>query len=195
MAVILGCDPGLSGALCLMDGSGTVCEIIDMPTLYLSRNGKSKREVDAYALSRLLPHPIGHAFIEQVWAMPAKGAHAQGKGQGPSSAFAMGKGYGILIGVLAAKGTPMTFVSPKVWKKDLGVPASKDGARARAKALLTHAEPLFARVKDEGRAESALICLWGVRSLNAIFGQTAAELITQPVRERAGSSAPSVDRP
>ncbi len=186
MAVILGADPGLAGALCFMNSNESVWQINDMPTLSLSRGGKNKREIDAHALVRMLSVPIGHAFLEQVGAMP---------GQGVSGMFAFGKAYGILIGVLAARGVPMTFVAPKVWKKAFGVQASKDAARARASQLIPDAAHNWPLVKHSDRAEAAMIALWGVRSLNAIFGQTAAELMTQPVRERADSSAPSVDRP
>src|SRR5215472_11819655 len=101
--IIAGIDPGLSGALAFLDAaSSMVLDIVDMPTLALSRGGKKKRELDAHALARLLvAQPIGHAFVEHVGAMP---------GQGVSSVFAFGKSFGALIGVLAAVGVPMTFV-------------------------------------------------------------------------------------
>jgi len=157
--IILGVDPGLSGAICLLH-SLEVAEIHDIPTFSLSRNGKNKREVDAVKLANMLGETvIGHAFVEQVNAMP---------GQGTSSMFAFGKSYGIVIGILAARGVPMTFVAPKTWKKALGVPASKDGARARASQLMPTNSWLWPLVKHDGRAEAALIAYWGVRTLNSI---------------------------
>ena len=164
--LICGIDPGLSGAVALMEaGPSFVPKILDMPTLALSRGGKNKREIDVRLLSQLIAShvPIAHAFVEQVGAMP---------GQGVSSVFAFGKAYGILIGVLGALGVPMTFVSPVKWKRDLGVPADKDGARARASQLLPGAADQWTRVKDSGRAESALLCLWGERYL-ANIGRAA----------------------
>ena len=159
--IIAGIDPGLSGALAMMDARTGELRVFDMPTFSLSRGGKSKREIDVIGLANLIAadrHP-GHAFIEQVGAMP---------GQGVSGVFAFGKAYGIIIGVLAARGVPMTFVNPRVWKKALGVPAAKDGARARASQLMPASAGFWPLVKHDGRAEAALIALWGIRTLDAI---------------------------
>jgi crossover junction endodeoxyribonuclease RuvC len=159
--ILAGIDPGLSGAIALLDAAtGSVLDIIDMPMLALTRGGKAKREVDAHALAAALGRDrIGHVFIEQVGAMP---------GQGVSGVFAFGKAYGIAIGVLATLGVPMTFVAPQVWKRVLGVPAAKDGARARASQLMPGAAHHWQRVKDDGRAEAALIAYYGLRQLGGI---------------------------
>jgi len=126
----------------------------DVPTLALSRNGKAKREPDMIELARLVDAagPIDHAFIEAVGAMP---------GQGVSSVFAFGKVFGLLLGILAANFIPHTLVPPVRWKRALGVPADKDGARARASQLLPTHAGLWTRAKDDGRAEAALIALYG----------------------------------
>lgn len=156
--IICGIDPGLSGAVAFMDGgTGDILNIADMPTLALSRGGKNKREVDPHGLADLLrAQRIGHAFVELVGAMP---------GQGVSSMFAFGKAFGIVIGVASAIGIPMSFVSSRKWKPALSVPASKDGARARASQLLPGGTGYWPLVKHDGRAEAALIALYGVRSL------------------------------
>jgi hypothetical protein len=70
---------------------------------------------------------IGHAFIELVGAMP---------GRGVSSVFAFGQAFGIIKSTVATLGISMTFVALRRWKTGLGVPAAKDGARARASRLL-----------------------------------------------------------
>jgi crossover junction endodeoxyribonuclease RuvC len=161
--IIAGLDPGLSGALCLYRVPTGDVRIFDIPTFALSRNGKKKREVDAVGFAQLIGtnvnNMIGHAFIEQVGAMP---------NQGVSGVFAFGKAYGVLIGVLAARGVPMTFVSPRRWKAALGVPAAKDGARARASQLMPASAGLWPLVKNDGRAEAALIAYWGIKTLDAI---------------------------
>ena len=157
MDIVVGIDPGLSGALAFYcDGQ---CRTEDMPVLLVTRGGKSKRDIDPHALTSLLRlNPVVHAFIEQVGAMP---------GQGSSSLFAFGKGYGIVIGVLAAVGIPYSFVSPRTWKSALIVPAAKDGARARASQLIPSAAGQWKLVKNDGRAEAALIALWGSRQVVA----------------------------
>ena len=164
MTIVCGIDPGLSGAICLLDTEGTFC-INDMPVHALTRGGKNKRELDARRLATLLSGRFGHAFVEQVGSMP---------GQGVSSVFAFGKSYGIVLGILAAHGVPLTLVSPVKWKRALQVPASKDGARARASQLLPHAAGEWPLVKHAGRAEAALIALYGLRSFEEIAGSRIA---------------------
>ena len=156
--IIAGIDPGLSGAIALLDAeSGGVIDCVDMPTHQLLRGGKAKRELDAHALAGMIGRDrIGHCFIEAVSSMP---------GQGVSSVFSFGKSFGIVLGILAAQQIAFTLVSPVTWKKALGVPAAKDGARARASQLLPAASHHWPLIKHDGRAEAALIAYWGLRSL------------------------------
>src|ERR1700733_9902082 len=159
--IVAGVDPGLSGAVALLDAAtGAVIDILDMPTLALSRGGKNKLELDPHSLAAALGRDrIGHAFVENVGAMP---------GQGVSSVFSFGKSYGVVIGVLATLGVPMSFVAPAAWKRALQVPAAKDGARARASQLLPAAACHWPLVKHDGRAEAALIAYFGLRQLGGI---------------------------
>lgn len=151
---MLGIDPGLSGAFALFTPTTGALVVFDMPTFTLSRGGKAKRDPDATELARLVDAagPIAHAFVEQVGAMP---------GQGVSSVFAFGKVFGLALGILAANFIPLTMVAPVKWKRALGVPAEKDGARARASQLLPAHAGLWSRRKDDGRAEAALIAYYG----------------------------------
>lgn len=152
--MICGIDPGLSGAIAFLSATHELT-VHDMPTLFLSRNGKNKREIDAHVLADMLQkiNP-NHCYVELVGAMP---------GQGSSSTFAFGKAYGIVIGILAALHISNTFVSPRRWKLALGVPALKDGARARASQLMPSAAYQWPLVKHDGRAEAALIAYWGAK--------------------------------
>lgn len=156
MNMILGVDPGLSGALALYDvAAENMFGVFDMPTIKAGTD--SKRVIDESALAVLVDshaRRIRHAFVEKVGAMP---------GQGVTSMFSFGCSYGIVRGILAANMIPMTFVPPQRWKKALGVPAAKDGARARASQLLPHSSGLWPRVKDDGRAEAFLIALYGAK--------------------------------
>ena len=163
--IIAGVDPGLSGAVARLTDLGEIISIWDMPTHLLKRGAKSKREIDAAGLTELMGAPIGHAFVEQVGAMP---------GQGVSGVFAFGKAYGIVIGILAARGIPMTFVPPRRWKAALGVPAAKDGARARASQLMPAAASHWPLVKHDGRAEASLIAYYGLQQLSRLAADRAA---------------------
>jgi crossover junction endodeoxyribonuclease RuvC len=88
------------------------------------------------------------AVIERVGAMPR---------QGVSSTFKFGTAYGILQGVVAALEIPVHFVAPAKWKRHFGLSAEKEQSRARALQLWPGRSDLFARKKDHGRAESALL--------------------------------------
>ncbi len=154
MNLILGVDPGLSGACALYctESKGLV-EVFDMPTIAAGTG--SKRVLDESTLAWRIDafaNRIKHAFVERVGAMP---------GQGVTSMFSFGTSYGIVRGIIAANFIPITLVTPQTWKKALGVPKEKDGARGRASQLMPTSSPQWARAKDDGRAEAALISLYG----------------------------------
>jgi hypothetical protein len=73
----------------------------------------------------------------------------------------------ILIGVIAARSIPLTLVPPVRWKRALAVPKAKDGARARASQLLPGAAHQWQLRRHDGRAEAALLALYGARQLSS----------------------------
>lgn len=153
--IILGIDPGLSGALALYDTSEQTVEVFDMPVLELVRNGKKKGEVSAQALANLLAgRGIKAAYLERVNAMP---------GQGVTSVFSFGRSTGIVEGILAAYDIPTTLVTPQAWQKAVGQRAGKDGSRERAMQLFPAQADLFQRKKDDGRSDAALIAYYGAK--------------------------------
>jgi crossover junction endodeoxyribonuclease RuvC len=156
---IIGVDVGLSGAVACYDSeAGALLGVADMPVFLLVRGRKEKREIDLASLVDLLSQPgIDHAFVEAVSSMP---------GQGVSSVFSFGQSLGIVKGILATRKIPMTMVPPNLWKKALAVPKAKAGTRARASQLMPESAGEWPLVKYDGRAEAALIALWGARSLN-----------------------------
>jgi crossover junction endodeoxyribonuclease RuvC len=155
--MIVGIDPGLSGAMFFMDTGGSTGEAVDLPVHVLTRGGKAKRELDVVQLINMISlRPVTHAFVEQIGAMP---------GQGVSSTFAFGKTFGVILGVLAARAVPLTLVPPVRWKRVMGVTKSKDGCRARASQLLPGAAYQWPLRRHDGRAEAALIALYGARQL------------------------------
>ena len=113
--MIVGIDPGLSGALFFIDPSHPETgEAVDVPVHLLTRGGRAKREIDVASLIAILAQRrISHGFVEAVASMPH---------QGLSSTFAFGKCFGTILGVLAARSIPITLVSAVWWKKALGVP-------------------------------------------------------------------------
>lgn len=150
--VIAGIDPGLSGAIALLSPDGTLV-IIDMPTLKVG----AKHMVDEVELARIFDlHAIGTAVLERVATRP---------GEGAVGAFSFGRSYGLLRGILRAHFVPIVDVTPQRWQRDIGIKSGggKDVARALAKEHFQRDAGLFARVKDDGRADAALMALWGRR--------------------------------
>ncbi len=77
--------------------------------------------VDAHAFAYAVKeHRASHAVVERVNAFP---------GQGVSSSFRFGTGYGILLGVLASSGVKIIDVAPGLWKRHFHLDSDKEKAR------------------------------------------------------------------
>lgn len=151
---VLGIDVGLNGAIALI-ADGKLLEVHDMPTVTLERNNKTKRMVNAQALSLIIRGAKANAaYLERLNAMP---------GQGVTSMFSMGQSLGVVLGILAACEVPTTTIPPRTWQKALDVPQGKDGSRYRAAQLFPEHADMFSRVKDDGRSDAVLIAAYGVK--------------------------------
>lgn len=148
--IYIGIDPGLSGAIAVFDMENGHLSVLDMPTVEIIRNGKKKREVNAQMLATIMRNVDGdaRAVMERVGAMSK---------QGVTSVFSFGRSAGIVEGVLAALMIPTTIVTPQTWQKAASVRGGKDGSRQRAAELFPNYAGLFARKKDDGRADAALM--------------------------------------
>lgn len=146
--MILGIDPGLGGAIAWVSDDGHLIGVADMPTVEVA----GKKKVSPQMLVAILEDydDVKMVAIEEVGAMP---------GQGVTSMFSFGYSAGILAGVCAGLRMPMSFYRPAVWKRAAGVPADKGGARQMAQRFWPGCRD-FDRVKDDGRAEAALLARW-----------------------------------
>ena len=156
MTRIIGIDPGLSGAVAVLTGTDSL-SVFDMPTMTVERNGKAKRQVSASELTEIIyimKNDDCHVFVEKVSAMA---------GQGVTSVFSFGRSFGMIEGILAAFKLPVTYVAPATWVKAVGRGQGKDASRARAMEIFPNNQTDFKRVKDDGRADAALIAYWGSR--------------------------------
>jgi crossover junction endodeoxyribonuclease RuvC len=149
----IGIDPGNTGAVAVLGINGFV-DVHDMP---LMASGK-KQQVNAAELFKILlsikAMSAGgvDAVVEKVSAMP---------GQGVSSMFNFGMGFGVIQGVLAGAGIPYTLVTPQSWKKRAGL-IGKDKDMARTVAQQLYPDAPLGRKKDIGRADAILIARFGV---------------------------------
>ena len=150
--IYIGIDPGFSGAIAFYAPKENIVSIYDMPVY---QNAKGKTEINLYELHEILepetdePHM---AIIEQVAAM---------RGQGVTSMFRFGQSYGVTQMAVAAHKIPMQFVTPAKWKSYLGLSRDKGVSRSLASQRFPKQADLFKRVKDDGRAEAALLALYG----------------------------------
>ena len=152
--LILGVDPGGRGALGFLDADGLA--IHDMPDVTGSALGARLRDIIIEE-----GRPV-EAWVEQVHSMP---------GQGVASTFKFGVNYGVILGVLGAWDIPVRHVTPAKWKGALGLSKDKAASRQRAVELWPQCSHLFARVKDDGRAEAALVAWYGSQQ---VLGAVAA---------------------
>ena len=154
MSIVLGFDPGQTGAIAAYDGA-IITGLIDMPTM--TRLHGSGRQVDPYALAtEILDLCAGcnaTAVIEAVSAMP---------GQGVSSMFRFGESVGVVVGGLGALQVPMRWVTPSGWKRRARL-LGRDKDAARSLAIQMHPEvaDMLTRKRDVGRADSILIARFG----------------------------------
>lgn len=153
MKTILGVDNGLLGALSFYNKDELI--IYDMPVFEIS----GRKKLDVQKILNLLNYDRpDHCFIEQLTPMPKISG---------LTAFSMGHSEGVFIGLLSALEIPVTLIRPKDWKGKMQCPADKDGARMRASQLLPQFAHNWPLKKHDGRAESALIALYGYNYVDA----------------------------
>lgn len=160
--VILGIDPGLKGALAFLMPGGKI-ETFLMPVL----KAKKGQNLDEHALARMLDaraRDIEYATLESQWSR---------KGDSGPSAFKVGMNFGALRMLLASNFIPYQLISPQRWKRFMGVTSDKDSSRVRASQLLPHSSDQWRLRTHEGRAEAALIAIYG--SKHPMVGNDDAE--------------------
>lgn len=156
VALFAGVDPGLSGAVAVIDSQGQIIVLADLPT---EPAGKGRR-IAAYEAAELLHQPrrntggvYGLAALEWVASRP---------GQGVSSTFAFGRAFGAIEASICLAEVPCELVPPATWKKSFGLlGADKAASIAKAKALFPSAS--LEKKKDHGKAEALLLAEYARR--------------------------------
>jgi len=144
---VLAIDPGVNGALAVIDFNGQVILADELPRFAKSVNGVALSE----AFHAFRPERV---IIEKVGAMPK---------QGVSSTFTFGMAYGVCIGVSCAYGAPLAYVAPAVWKKHFRLLGKdKDASRETAIKLYPDAASLLKLKKHHGRADAILLARYAL---------------------------------
>ena len=148
MNLSIGLDPGKSGSIAFIPNSTpskawavkmpeTLADLWDV----LLDNWITNKDVS-----------IAHACLEKVHSMP---------GQGVSSSFKFGQGFGHLEMALTAAKIPFTYVTPQKWQKELGclTGGDKNVSKSRAQQLFPHIKCTHAI------SDALLIAEYGRRTL------------------------------
>lgn len=151
--IILGIDPGQSGAIAIISPDGRRAE-----------QRLSATETDIwYFLFNWHPHDKceSFAFVERVHSMPK---------QGVASSFKFGQNYGFLRGLLTALRIPFEEVTPQRWQKEMACLTKGDKNVSKARA-----QQLFPQLKVcHWNADALLIAEFGRRVLNQRNGVPGA---------------------
>ena len=146
--IVLGIDPGLNGGLAFL--SDDKIDLYIMPTI-------AGKDFDIQGIKMLLnQYKPSLTILEQQISMP---------GQGLSSTLQTGKGFGILLGLLAALEMPHQVIPAKMWQHKLftGVSAKLD-TKAKSEIVAKRIFPKAdfrrsdrARVAADGLTDAACI--------------------------------------
>ena len=148
---IIGIDPGLSGAIAILENNKEL-NIFDIPVM--SEGKKNKRQLNSALLASLLRENITNndevaVVVEQVNAMP---------GQGVTSMFNFGQTFGAIKGICATLDLPIFFVRPSKWKKHFElINSSKDSSRTKAIEMYPKLSDQLAKKKDVNKSDAILI--------------------------------------
>jgi crossover junction endodeoxyribonuclease RuvC len=157
---ILGVDPGATGAFALYDTDLEALHVEDMPSVRVRVGKASRLQIDETALAQAITAGQPDvAFLERVHALPK---------QGVTSCFSFGLAYGLVRGILAQAGVPFYVITPNEWKRAFRLGPDKNEARLMASRLFPANAKDFARHKDDGRAEAALLALFGARWMPSV---------------------------
>ena len=148
---IIGIDPGLSGAIAVLEDI-KVLSLFEMPVM--AEGKKNKRQLNSAQLVNIIKENTNDeeeiaVIVEQVNAMP---------GQGVTSMFNFGQTFGAIKGVCAALGLPIFFVRPSKWKKHFElINSSKDASRTKVIEMYPSFSKQLAKKKDVNKSDAILI--------------------------------------
>lgn len=141
--LILGCDPGVKGALAIFDTVERRVSVADMPDTIAG----------VAACIAELP-AVRVCVIEKPFYPKVIGTRNVAK---------IASAYGRVVMALHIKGMPIVEVAPTEWKAALNLSSHKAASRDKAAQIFPDDAELFQRVRDDGRAEAALLAWYGLR--------------------------------
>ena len=139
MPFFMGIDPGYSGAVVLVGGTGA----------FIAGIRCKETEHDIAAFFKDYGRAVNGCFIEKVHSMPK---------QGVSSTFKFGTSYGFLRGVITAFDIPFKEVTPAKWQRTMGIPTIKgETPTAKKNRHKAKAQQLYPKLKITHATADALL--------------------------------------
>ena len=159
--LFVGIDVGNKGAIALINKDKKLINIYDCPIFKTTnKKGKKKTRVDSKGIFKIFyeyADRINKTMIEHAQVMP---------GQGISSGFIYGEGYGKYLGVLDSLGLEYEEIKPTTWKKYYKLNRDKNLSIEKAIELVPESKKLIYLKKHDGRAEALLIALYCLDNYN-----------------------------
>lgn len=155
--IVIGVDPGLTGAISFIDGRGSVV-VEDIPTMPLGGNGMVTRKVDGLALARLVRNhcPASEDAMVVCEAVRVMG----GKNNAIQTQGSLMRTLGAVEAVFEVLRFSVLMVEPQTWKKHFGLKSDKAASLEAARTLYPSCQAIT-RKKDHNRAESLLLAHYG----------------------------------
>lgn len=139
-------DPGLTGAYAVLDASGSLVTVDDLPVIRDGRLGWIDGDAFTSALLEVRGGHELHALVERITPLPVNGR---------MGAFSQGCTLGSILAALQIARARIELVQPSVWKRHYSLSTDKDASIAKARLLFPHAS--LDRKKDHGKAEALLL--------------------------------------
>jgi hypothetical protein len=172
--ILIGCDPGVTGALALFLGDDLMA-VVDMPsdlTITKSKGSEirdliggpvehKQRRINPVRLTDLLrPWIIDNTVIVVREKVQPRG------GQGAVSSGTLMETAGLVDGVCVALGATVLLAEPARWKRVMGLNNDKKVSCKCAIKEFPRLKHEFRRTSiDHNKAEAALLGLYGIRHL------------------------------
>jgi len=157
--IYCGVDIGLDGALVVIKNG----KIESRSVMPIFKSTKSRREYDTQKICNFFRKiKNGFVVIEKCHAMPKLGT---------VQSFNLGKGFGLIIGIVSALNLPYHIVHARTWQKemfkDLNYKDTKQASKIVAKRLFPNENFLATercRKEHSGLTDATLISVWGKRN-------------------------------
>ena len=163
--VVIGIDPGIDGAMAVVDTNGEFATgFLDMPTVTRVVSKKKRRSIEPkqlYIEVERLVRGAGKAGYKIQFVME----QLNSGGKGAMANWSLGYSCGMIRGIIGAVDHTPVFVTPTMWKRHHGLlmPNTSDIDKKRAalgKARELYGTESLSLAKHHNRADAVLMARW-----------------------------------